>query len=150
MKQVFYVAGFLFTDDSRHVVLIEKVRPEWQAGLLNGIGGHVEPGETPLEAMVREFNEETGVEVSTWKQFATLKGESDVQWTVHFFCAFDTRAFQRVEQMTDESPVKMWVDSLDFDGTIPNLSWLIPMALTMKRENASRFEIQEAYASAAV
>lgn len=29
----------------------------FQAGRLNGIGGAVEPGETPLRAMVREFYE---------------------------------------------------------------------------------------------
>ena len=40
--------------------VIKKERPVWQAGLLNAIGGHVEKGEYPVEAMQREFLEETG------------------------------------------------------------------------------------------
>ena len=58
-----YVVGFLFDEDARryhktghgNVVLIEKNRPAWQAGRLNGVGGHIEIGETPDEAISREF-----------------------------------------------------------------------------------------------
>ena len=35
MKQ--YVVGFLFADHDQQVVLIRKLRPEWQAGKLNGV-----------------------------------------------------------------------------------------------------------------
>lgn len=59
--RIFYVLGFAFTDDGR-VLLIEKKRPEWQAGRLNGVGGRVETTESSCQAMVREFQEETGVE----------------------------------------------------------------------------------------
>ena len=38
------VVGFAFTEDRRSVILIRKNRPEWQAGRLNGVGGHIEPG----------------------------------------------------------------------------------------------------------
>ncbi len=58
--QVEYVLGFMFSPDEKKVLLIWKNRPSWQAGKLNGIGGKVNPGETPLEAMEREFIEETG------------------------------------------------------------------------------------------
>lgn len=61
-----YVVGFLF-DTSLNVVLIEKIKPEWQAGRLNGIGGHVEEGEDDLEAMIREFKEEAGVIFKDWE-----------------------------------------------------------------------------------
>ncbi len=53
---------FLFSEDRRRVVLINKKRPEWQAGLQNGIGGKVLEGEIYLQAMIREFKEETGFE----------------------------------------------------------------------------------------
>ncbi len=36
-----YVVGFMFTEDEKQVVLIEKKRPEWQAGKLNGVGGKI-------------------------------------------------------------------------------------------------------------
>lgn len=54
-----YVLGFMFDHEEKHVLLIWKNRPKWQAGKLNGIGGKIEAGETPLQAMEREFTEET-------------------------------------------------------------------------------------------
>jgi hypothetical protein len=51
--------GFAFSPDHSRVVLIAKNRPARQAGRLNGVGGHVKPGETPAAAMAREFREES-------------------------------------------------------------------------------------------
>jgi 8-oxo-dGTP diphosphatase len=47
-------------------VLLQKVPPgkgAW-AGLWNGIGGHVEPGESAGQAARREYHEETGLELT--------------------------------------------------------------------------------------
>jgi 8-oxo-dGTP diphosphatase len=54
-----YSAGFLFSKDYKQVLLIKKEKPDWQRGLYNGVGGKVEPGETELNCMIREFEEET-------------------------------------------------------------------------------------------
>ena len=54
-----YVLGFVFSLDASRVLLIWKNRPEWQKGKLNGIGGKIEEGELPIDAMKREFSEET-------------------------------------------------------------------------------------------
>ena len=55
-----YVLGFVFNYSKNQVLLIEKQRPAWQMGRWNGIGGEIEEGETPYQAMVRESVEETG------------------------------------------------------------------------------------------
>lgn len=125
-----YVAGLLFTPDEsiqlrNRVALIRKKRPEWQAGKLNGIGGHIEEGEAPSQAMRREFKEEAGAETE-WRHFCTMTSPT---WEVYWFVAFDNVAIQ---SLTDE-PVEWYdVDDLntrdEFD-TIPNLKWLIPLAL---------------------
>lgn len=52
-----YVVGFVFDEDFSHVLMIDRSKDPYQ-GLMNGIGGKVEPGEAPLTAMIREFNEE--------------------------------------------------------------------------------------------
>jgi 8-oxo-dGTP pyrophosphatase MutT (NUDIX family) len=58
--QVEYVLGIMFSENEKKVLVIWKSRPAWQVDKLNGIGGKIEEGETPIEAMHREFREETG------------------------------------------------------------------------------------------
>lgn len=132
-----YVCGFLFTPGEPFVALIKKQRPKWQAGLYNGIGGKVEDGEEPIEAMIREFNEETGCEtVFRWNPFckiindrAASKSTPSGPWTVHFFKAFGIATLQ---SPTDEEVAWHNCSSITRINThifVPNLQWLIPMAL---------------------
>lgn len=120
-----YTAAFVFDATNLGLVmLIEKNRPSWQAGKLNGIGGHLEPGETPLECVQREFHEETGVRVQDFELFCELTDGSN--WRVHFFKGTTAHEGQ---SMTDEKVV--WINSRylhEIDNLIPNLRWLIPMA----------------------
>ena len=136
-----YVAGFLFDDCRQHVVLIRKNRPEWQRGKLNGLGGRIEPGETPASAMRREFQEETGVDIPDWKEFAVLTGTGFV---VHFFygCA-DWETIGRVSSLTDELVRTYQLNELGSLPTVPNAKWLIPKALPMEHDRAASFLIQE-------
>lgn len=128
-----YVVGFLFSKDScsypcyqdcRDVLLIEKQRPEWQQGLLNGVGGHVESGEEPFAAMRREFLEETGLKVNTWELCVVLIGKL---WVVHFFSAYGS--VWDAKDQTDEELRGIAVADLFCYNVIPNLRWLIPLCL---------------------
>ncbi len=67
-----YVIGFAFHNDS--VLLIEKLKPDWQRGRLNGVGGKIEPNELPLDAMQREFFEECGIITAhtQWEPYAQI------------------------------------------------------------------------------
>jgi 8-oxo-dGTP diphosphatase len=140
----YYVCGFLFTPINHpllgvvdvKVALIKKNRPKWQAGLYNGIGGKVEPGETPHLAIRREFWEETGTTIDNWKPFCTLihsavmsKSMPSGPWTVYFFKAFEVATLQ---SPTDEE-VKWWdvraIANRLNNYFVPNLQWLIPMAM---------------------
>lgn len=61
-------------------LLLEKGRPAWLAGLWNGIGGHVERGEYPFDAMVREAAEEAALPPLPWAHpgvINTTQDESD-------------------------------------------------------------------------
>lgn len=58
-----YVLGFIFDKEYEHVVIQTKNRPQNLAGMKNGLGGKIEPKETPLEAIVREVREEGGVSI---------------------------------------------------------------------------------------
>lgn len=131
-----YVVGFLLNTDRTEVVLIRKNRPVWQAGLLNGVGGKVEPGEEFETAMRREFIEETGVAVGEWDLMCTVTWANDTARvddeaaTVAFFRAVWTGPEpldQVVRSFTDE---RVEVHSLRHPRTdvIPNLRWLLPLA----------------------
>lgn len=119
-----YVVGFLH--DDYNVVLIEKNRPVWQAGFFNGVGGHIEEyDKLPHNAMVREFEEETGVLVPKWDHFLTLEG---TRARVYCFAANDNGGFiDRVETKTDEKVVVLPMRYLPGYATVPNLKWIIPL-----------------------
>ena len=139
-----YVAGFLFNKEGDQVALIEKLRPEWQKFKLNGIGGHIEEGETPDEAMSREFREETGVELESWVEYCVLSGPD---YEVHFFQSYDD-ALYNVDTKTDEQVRIYDVDHI-LNPTIAcpmitNLRWLIPMALSLVYEpHMIKYQVQE-------
>lgn len=141
-----YVVGFLFDDSANAVLLIEKQGPEWQKGKLNGIGGKIENHESPREAMVREFEEETGVKVTQWQHFASLGDSQNNRFRVYFYFAFSNKAVSEAISKTDEKIIIADLDRLRFLNTIPNLKWLIPMALSMRAElKLEAFQISEIY-----
>ena len=119
-----YVAGFLFDDSKKFVALIEKQKPDWQAGLWNAIGGKVETNEDPYDAMSREFAEETGLAVEEWDLFCTLSG---VDWTVWFYRSFVPMVSLNQARTMEEERVGVF-DVNILPSTIPNLRWLIPLA----------------------
>lgn len=91
--------GFAF-DPFGRVALINKLRPDWQAGKLNGIGGHVDAGELPVQCMAREFFEETGVLIST--PFWELVGQMHGQFGVVHVYTVQRPEVQNVQTTTDE------------------------------------------------
>lgn len=118
-----YVCGFFVSPGRDRVLLIRKRRPAWQAGRLNGVGGKIEPGETPAAAIRREFREEAGLDVSDWREGVTFTG---TDWFAHFYVAFGDVDAARA--MTDEAleihPVRP-----PPDGMIDNLNWILPLLL---------------------
>lgn len=121
------VMGFMFSPDMSMVSLLKKRNgPSGASGKWVGPGGKLNDGETPSEAMSREFHEEAGVMVSPrfWRPFAVVNG---TDWRVHLF---ETRSswYSHARTMTDE-PVQLFSVS-DLPPGLSNMtSWGIPMAL---------------------
>lgn len=121
-----YALGFLFSDDLNEVALIRKKRPEWQNGRLNGIGGKVEKEESPNNAMIREFHEETGYYLSNWEHKITISNEA-CDLFVFMAHAGDLRILQTV---TDEEVIVLPVYTIHNNiDILPNLRWIIPLVL---------------------
>lgn len=143
MNKQEYVLGFAFNSSLTRVALIQKNRPEWQKGKLNGIGGHVEDGETAIEAMVREFREECGIVTNEndWTNFLTMEGEDFIVhvykivtkdvWAVktltdEIIDLYDVRYIKDIENVTRLESVYRHGQSFE---VISNIPWIIEMAL---------------------
>ena len=85
--------------------------------------------------MRREFKEETGADVTDWRRFVVLSGSD---WQVFFFMASPPSGTYPLTKMTDEEVG--YHDLGNLPKTIPNLKWLIPLALDKDRVNG---EIRE-------
>lgn len=149
-----YVAGLLFDDYLSQVMLIRKNHPEWMQGKLNGIGGHIENGESPAAAMRREFTEETSLINPEWSEFAILSG-TDAEgnkFEVHWFTATIKKPDEWRAAGYSHEPVN-WHYLIDDNHSIlpntmmPNLQWLIEMARahTKGLDRAPCHRIQEVY-----
>jgi 8-oxo-dGTP pyrophosphatase MutT (NUDIX family) len=137
-----YVVGLMRETLSDRILLIRKNRPAWQAGLLNGPGGKIEPGESPAQAMVREWQEEVGqaTDPKDWRLIASLTDLRDHHaggGTLYWF-ATDQRFLPRYSGPTDYSktsdagpeyiePVRICEIPLRRD-VIANLRWMFPLA----------------------
>lgn len=98
-------------------VLLFKRSPEetTNPGKYGMLGGHIEKGETPEEALKREIKEEAGVELGKFKKLKTYEMD-DVQLNVFYTNEFDTenikldkkehttKKFFTLEQLDEMSP----------------------------------------------
>jgi 8-oxo-dGTP diphosphatase len=136
------VVGFLFSKDFKKIVLIEKKRPEWQKGFLNGVGGKIESNETPYQAMCREFTEEADRHIFDWHLFHELDVKSSLTgqliYKVHFFwaCSHPLNTLNSCKTKNQENLIiteeTEYIDVYNVKdlhklNVISNLHWLIPM-----------------------
>jgi 8-oxo-dGTP diphosphatase len=125
------VLGFVFCYGSEEMLLIKKTHPDWQRGKLNAIGGRIEPGEIPVETMVREFLEEAGVTTTSadWNWFALINTSTVDELNLYVFSTvLEYARFGAVKSVTDEAVVLIDDSHIIPGNVIPNLHWLVPMA----------------------
>lgn len=145
-----YCLGFFFDPEFKEVALIRKLKPEYQKGKLNGIGGSIEELETPHHAMVREFYEETHhkTEPEQWHHYGRLHGRE--KWEVHLF--WGVGKVRNVRSATSEEVGVYSVQGIllglvqDLAGpTMGNVKWLVMMALAIAKgeDGCTSFDIEE-------
>ena len=118
------VVGFAINNNK--VLLINKLKPKWQKGKLNGVGGKIKKDENPVDAMIREFYEEAGVTTKTkdWIQICNIFSTESL-WVVYFFVT--EKNVYEAKSVEQEQVGWIDIDNLP-DNTISNLRWLLPMA----------------------
>lgn len=134
-----YVTGFLFSSDKSSVVLIEKLKPVKHRCMFNGLGGKVEDGELPRDAISREVAEECGLDVppSDWIHFLTLHRPGEYRASFLFACSDTIFAAKTLEV----EKVRIFPVSKLPDASVYNLRWLIPLCLDKKLVFSSPIEL---------
>lgn len=138
-----YTLGILLFDDMSKVLLIKKNKPAWQAGKFNFPGGSVEPNESPVNCVAREFVEEAGIgimkkewiyigsirNVGILKDVSSTVTESKGAYVVEIFTAkYNYAVHGEAWSVTSEEISWHSVNSLPKE-CISNLHWLVPFAI---------------------
>lgn len=106
---------------------MHKTKPENQAGMINGLGGKIEDGETAIDCMVREIREESGLvtKANSWIHLGLLRGSD---WSVEVFGTIYQGSLSDAHSL--EAQTVEWFDIKNLpDNVLHNLHWLIPLAI---------------------
>lgn len=95
----YYAMGFVVDAEGKRVCLTMKSWPKFLKDRWTGIVGRVDDDETPLEAMRREFKEQTSADVKDWHFVKTLENPERSRRLNVFFARHD---FGNVLTMTSE------------------------------------------------
>lgn len=116
------------------ILLQNRVKKDWDGFTLPG--GHVEPGESIVDACVREMKEETGLTVSNLK----LCGVKQFPDKGHRYLVFLFKTDSFEGELRSSSEGKMeWIsmDDLDEYNTVSDLKELLSVML---REDLNEFQ----------
>lgn len=131
---------FLVNNGKVLLIRLGSSKGDW-AGLYNGVGGHVERGESPLQCCRREVIEETELEPHDLRLCGVVTVDSAADLGVGLYI-FVGRA-QGEPAATDEGqPAWIPIDEVAALPTMEDLPWLLPRALTVYRDQAAPFVAQ--------
>lgn len=124
-------ATLLFVVRNESILLIHKLRG-LGAGKINGPGGRLEPGETPLEAAIRETREElcitpTGVSPAGVLCFQFLDGLS-----IHVEVFRASGCIGTPEKTSEAVPLWVSVDAIPYDRMWKDDAYWLPLLLARK------------------
>jgi len=123
-----YTCGFIFHNDDKNILLIQKQRPKWQTGKLNGIGGKIEPfDKSAVDGWIREVNEEADVDLSQQRKIYNFCRLCGTNYSIEFFRTH-FKDLVNFRSKTDEYIVDIPIKDIHKYNLISNLTWLIEMA----------------------
>ena len=77
--------GGILVRDGRVLLGLRSADAAWLAGVWDIFGGHLEPGESAEQALVRELREELGVDATGWRPVGEIAGERPERWRLRVF-----------------------------------------------------------------
>ena len=133
-EQAIFTNLCMVYDDAGNILVQDRLDPDWPGICFPG--GHVEPGESFVDSVIREVWEETGLTIENpvlcgTKQFQTKKDE---RYVVFFYKA---NRFSGELKSSDEGPV-FWIPK----ETLPNYtlcSDFMDMVKVMEHDDLNEF-----------
>ncbi|MGI6376692.1 MAG: NUDIX domain-containing protein [Anaerolineae bacterium] len=125
----------IFVSAERHLLLLrgsphKRIWPNQ----LNGIGGHLEPGEHPLGGALRELREEAGLDLPSLdlRGLIHVAGRHPDPGVLLF--VFTGEALSRLVRPSHEGALE-WhpLDALPYDQMVPDLPHLLPLLVGPQR-----------------
>lgn len=71
-KKVAFTWAIIVCEETREVLLLNRQKAPWM-GRWNGIGGKLDEGETPLQCIIREAEEETGLHIQDFRSKGIMR-----------------------------------------------------------------------------
>lgn len=121
------------THEDRVLLLQGSPTKKIWPNLYNGVGGHIEPGETPLAAARRETAEEVGLQnLADWQLCGTVIIETQDPLVGILLFVFRAVSKEGAIRGSDEGE-PVWVDwqTLSLESLVPDLIHLLPRVLSM-------------------
>ena len=107
-KNLLLVVACALVDTDRRVLIAQRPEGKSLAGLWEFPGGKIEPGETPEEALIRELDEELGIQTKT-ACLAPLSFASHSYENIHLLMPlYVCRKWQGLPQAREHAALK-WV-----------------------------------------
>ena len=125
------VLCFVTHDDEVLLLRVGAHKKHW-AGLYNGVGGHVEPGEDIQSAVMREITEETGLEARQMRLCGVVHVDVDNPVLGVVFFVFSVVADDK-QVMASREGALAWFrkDELPTKEMVEDLQVLLPRALSL-------------------
>ena len=119
-----YVLGLIFNEAKTQILLVDKLRPDWMKDRVNGIGGKIDDGETPFDAIHRESKEETSYDFD-FKHTITFVCPGGTVF-VYIAVCFGDITYKQIE----DERLAVWELYNLPNNMISNLKWIIPLSLS--------------------
>lgn len=112
-KQQIELTNMCLIYDENRILVEEKRKTKYVGGLVFP-GGHIEPGESLLQSVIREMKEETGLDIYE-PQPCGFKDWIQDDGTRYIVLLYKTNKFSGTLKSSEEGKV-FWLDRKDIDG----------------------------------
>lgn len=132
---ILYTLGFVYNLNRDSILLIDRIKDDWQQFRLNGVGGRKESHDLSMEhAMSREFKEECGIDIDEkrWKLFCV----HTIKPSIKLYCYSIILDIKEDFSLSmNEGNIKLYkLSDILYNGNlnyklVSNLNWLIPLSM---------------------